>query len=66
MKKFYNMVVRVDQTVTMEKALNRLRIGLNEWDRTRVLYSNGVGYVNYTIICTDETYASIYQVINQC
>lgn len=65
MKKFYNMVIREDQTVTMEKALNRFRIRLNEWDRTRVLYSNGVGYVNYTIICTDETYGSIYQIVNR-
>ena len=64
MKKFYCILVREDQTTTMEKALNRFRIGLNEWDRTRVLYSDGVGYVNYTIICTDKTFRSIFQIVN--
>ena len=64
MKKFYAMLVREDKTESMEKVLNKFQIGLNEWDRTRVLYSNGTGYVTYTIICTEDVYRSIRKIIN--
>lgn len=63
MKKFYAMLVKEEQTADMERVLNRFRIGLNDWDRTRTLYSNGKGYVNYTIICTEDTFESIRQII---
>ena len=63
MKKFYALLVREEQTDTMERTLNRFRIGLNDWDRTRVLYSNGVGHVNYTIICTEEEFKSIRHIV---
>ena len=65
MKQFNVMLVREDQTSAMERVLNMFRIGLNEWDRTRVLYYQGYGYVNYTIVCTEEVFTSIKDVMNQ-
>ena len=63
MKKFYAMLVRENQTADVERVLSKFRISLNDWDRTRVLYSNGNGYINYTIICTQDEFESIRQII---
>ncbi len=56
---FYAMMVRENQTDAMERVLIRFRIGLNNWDKTRVLYFKGEGYVSYTILCTADTFKSI-------
>ena len=65
MKNFYAILVREEQTANMESVLNKFRVGLNEWDRTRVLYSNGHGYVNYTIICTEDVFKSIKRMVKE-
>lgn len=63
MKMFYTMLVRENMTNVMEGLLNKFRIAMNDWDRTRVLHYGNVGYVNYTIICTEEVFKTIKQII---
>lgn len=59
MKKFYSVLVGEGYTAQIESLLNALRVGLNDWDKTKAFDYCGAKYVNYTIVCTDETYASI-------
>ena len=56
MKMFYNIVVNERLSVRMESLLNKLRVSLTDWDKSRPMDYRGARYVNYTIICTEETY----------
>lgn len=59
MKKVYNMLVLEEATADVEKLFNRFRVGLNDWDRSKVFEFEGLQVVNYTITCTKEMYDSI-------
>lgn len=59
MEKLNCIIVRVQEQEIVERALNTFRVGLNKWDKTKVMEVNGELYVNYTIICTAETYNAI-------
>ena len=59
MRLIYTLLVEANQTSRVESILNTLRIGLNDWDRSRVLELNGVNFVNYTIICEEHQYTAI-------
>lgn len=54
MKEMFVKMVCVEDTAKMEKYLNRLQVGLHDWDKTKVFNYNGYNVVNYTIICTKE------------
>ena len=64
MKKVYTMLVGENETTNMEKTLNSFRIGLNEWDRTKMFDVQGSRFVNYTIICSEDQFESIVNVMN--
>ena len=65
MTKINALLVKKELVNTVEGALNKFRINLNDWDRSKVLYnSNGEGYVIYTIVCTKDQFESIKQNIN--
>lgn len=66
MKQVFVKVVWAEDTAKMEKTLNIYRVGLNDWDRTKVLNYNGRGIINYTIVCTQETYDAINQAMESC
>ena len=65
MKKIWYMLVVEDETVKMESLLNKFRVGLNEWDRTKTfLMEDGSKVVGYTIMCTEEVFVSINELMN--
>ena len=64
MKKFFTLLVTTDDTTKLEKLMNTFRIGLNEWDKTKVFMIDGVGFVNYTILCEEELFTSIVNQMN--
>ena len=64
MTKINALLVKKELVSTVDGALNKLRINLNDWDRSKVLYNNGEGYVIYTIVCTKDQFESIKQIIN--
>lgn len=64
MNKVYTILVSENETTRMEKTLNTFRIGLNDWDRSKTLEVQNVRVVNYTIVCSEELFASIVNVMN--
>lgn len=64
MTKINALLVKKELVSTVDGVLNKFRINLNDWDRSKVLYSNGEGYVIYTIVCTKDQFESIKQIIN--
>ena len=64
MTKINALLVKKELVSTVDGVLNKLRINLNDWDRSKVLYNNGEGYVIYTIVCTKDQFESIKQIIN--
>lgn len=64
MTKINALLVKKELVSTVDSALNKFRINLNDWDRSKVLYNNGEGYVIYTIVCTKDQFESIKQIIN--
>ena len=66
MKELFVKVVWVEDTTKMEKVLNMYRVGLNDWDRSKVFNYNGGRIVNYTIMCTKETYEAINSAMESC
>lgn len=59
MKMIYTVLVVEDLTARMESLLNRFRVGMNEWDRSKTFEIHGGRVVNYTIVCTEETHDDI-------
>jgi hypothetical protein len=59
MKKVFTFLVAKNEAVKLEGLLNNFRIGLNDWDRSKVLDVQGEALVNYTIVCDDDTFNSI-------
>lgn len=64
MKKIFTMLVVEEDTSTMENVLNKVRIGLNDWDRSKTFENLGVNLVNYTILCEDSQFESIVNLMN--
>lgn len=64
MTKINALLVKKELVSTVDGVLNKFRINLNDWDRSKVLYNNGEGYVIYTIVCTKDQFESIKQIIN--
>ena len=64
MKKVYTMLVTEMDTARMEKILNTFRVGLNDWDKSKVFTIQGFRMVNYTIVCEEELFTSIVNVMN--
>jgi hypothetical protein len=65
MKQIYNVLVYENYTAKLESLLNGFRVGLNDWDRTKVFEIQNQRVVNYTIACDDETYKSIVDALNK-
>lgn len=61
MKKMHVHPVREKDIAKMEKMLNMCRVGLNDWDKTKVFNYRGVNIVIYTIICTEDIHDTIEQ-----
>ena len=59
MKSIYTVLVYENYTAQVESLLNRFRVGLNDWDRSKVFELNGERVVNYTIACTEDVHTSI-------
>lgn len=66
MKDMFVKLVLVEDTAKMEKILNMYRVGLNDWDRSKVFNYKGSNLVNYTIMCTRETYDAIVSAMKNC
>lgn len=64
MNKVYTMLISENETTLLEKTLNTFRIGLNDWDRSKTFELQNVRVVNYTIVCSEELFASIVNVMN--
>lgn len=63
MKKMYTITVDINDTDKIEKALNMFKIGLNDWDKTRVMILNGQRVVNYVVICAEDVFNSIVNIM---
>lgn len=64
MKKIYTLLVEAEETNRVESILNTFRIGLNDWDRSKVFEVPGAKFVNYTILCEEDQFTSIVNQIN--
>lgn len=64
MKKIYTFLVVAEDVTRMESNLNKLRIGLNDWDKSKVFNIQGNNLVNYTIMCDEETFVSLTNIMN--
>lgn len=60
----YTILVGVAEFEKLEKNLNRFRIGLNDWDKTKIFNVSGCEVIHYTIICDEETFISLTKVVN--
>lgn len=63
MKQIYTVLVYEQYTAHLESMLNSFRIGMNDWDRSKTFEFNGERVVNYTIMCTEEIYSSIMNLL---
>jgi hypothetical protein len=64
-KRVFTFLLEVEETEMFEKTLNIYRIGLDEWDKSKVFVIGYIDVVNYTVICDDLTAKSLTQTINQ-
>lgn len=64
MKKIYTLLVAAEESEKVEKLLNTFRIGLNEWDKTKTLEVHGHRLISYTIVCEEEVFVSITNLMN--
>ena len=64
MKKVFNMLVTVEEAVQLEKVLNTFRIGMNDWDKSKVFELRGYKLINYTLLCEEDLFVSITNVMN--
>lgn len=64
MKKIFTFLVTVEETKKLESLLNTFRIGLNDWDKSRIFAFQGHKIVNYTIITDEETFESLTEQMN--
>lgn len=63
-KKVFTMLAVADDRERMEKVLNTYRIGLNEWDKTKIFDLQGTKLINYTIVCEENVFNSIVETMN--
>lgn len=63
-KLVFTMLVVAEDRERMEKVLNTYRIGLDEWDKTKIFELNGVKLINYTIVCENSVFNSIVETMN--
>ena len=63
MKKLHIKAVATNMTTKMEKVLNTFRIGMNDWDKTKTFNTQGQDVVIYTILCEDDTFESIKEIM---
>lgn len=61
MNKIFNLLVKVEGTRKLESLLNTFRIGLNDWDKSKVFELQGRKVVNYTILTDEETFKCLKQ-----
>ena len=59
MKDLFVKIVRVGDIAKMEKILNIYRVGLNDWDKTKVFTYKDTDIVIYNIMCTREVFDAI-------
>ena len=65
MKKIYTLLVAESNRSKVESIFNTFRIGMNDWDVSKVFEVNGLRVINYTIMCDEETYTSIVNILNR-
>ena len=64
MNKIYTFLVAAEESEKLEALLNIFRIGLNEWDRSKTFEVQGHRLINYTIVCEEERFVSITNLMN--
>ena len=63
MKTVHVFVIKPEDCALMEKTLNMFRIGLNDWDKTKLLEVKGQNVHVYTVVCDEDVRLSIKNVI---
>lgn len=66
MKEMFVKPVRTKDTAKMEKILNMYRVGLNDWDKSKVFNYRGVDLVVYTMVCTQDIHEAINAAMKSC
>lgn len=64
MKRIFNMLVMENDTARLESLLNALRIGLNDWDKTKTFCTRDARFVNYTVVCEEDVFTYIVNIMN--
>ena len=64
MKRIFNMLVMDNDTARLESLLNSLRIGLNDWDKSKTFNIQNIRLINYTIICEEDVFTYIVSIMN--
>ena len=59
------LVVKTKECQLTENLLNKFRISLNDWDRTKKFEYKGHELVVYNVICDEETYKTIKNLIKE-
>ena len=64
MKQIYTLLVVAEDTNRVESILNSLRIGLNDWDKSKIFEVAGANLVSYTILCEEDQFTYIVNQMN--
>lgn len=63
MKDLRIFVVEPTECNLIEGLFNKFKVGLNDWDRTKIFHVRGRDVVIYHVICDEDTQESIKNVI---
>lgn len=63
MKNLHVFLVKPEECQLVEGLFNLSRVELNDWDKTKVFNFKEHDIVIYNIVCEDETYESIDNII---
>lgn len=64
MNKIFTFLSTVEESERLESLLNTFRIGLNNWDKSKVFEVQGHKLINYTIVTNEETFRSLTTEMN--
>lgn len=61
MKKLFTMMTLETEAEKLESLLNTYRVGLNDWDKSKVFDIQGYRLMVYTVVCEEDTFVAITQ-----
>lgn len=59
MNKLFTFLVTVEESTRLESLFNTFRIGLNDWDKSRIFEVQGKKLINYTVVTNEGTFGAL-------